>query len=136
MLAAYSALAQAQIEGHGGVVEKFIGDAVVGVFGVPAAHEDDAERAVRAGLRIVEAAEDCEAVAGEPLRLRVGINTGEALVRLGSARGRERGSWSATRSTPPPGSSPWRRRWGSRSGWRRSRRPRRCSSTRSWNRQC
>ena len=45
----------AQIEAHGGVVEKFIGDAVVGVFGVPAAHEDDPERAVRAAFRIVEA---------------------------------------------------------------------------------
>ena len=43
------------IESHGGTVEKFIGDAVVGVFGVPAVHEDDPERAVRAGLRIVEA---------------------------------------------------------------------------------
>ena len=64
------------------VVQKFIGDAVVGVFGVPAAHEDDPERAVRAGLRIVEAAEELEAVGGAPLRLRVGINTGEALVRL------------------------------------------------------
>ncbi len=47
-----------QIEAHGGVVEKFIGDAVVGVFGVPAAHEDDPERAVRAGLRICEDAEE------------------------------------------------------------------------------
>ena len=83
VLAAYSAVARVQIESHGGVVEKFIGDAVVGVFGVPAAHEDDPERAVRAGLRIVEAAGDLEAVGGAPLRLRVGINTGEALVRLG-----------------------------------------------------
>jgi hypothetical protein len=52
------------------VVEKFIGDAVVGVFGVPAAHEDDPERAVRAGLRIVEEAEGLRAVGGTPLRLR------------------------------------------------------------------
>jgi class 3 adenylate cyclase/tetratricopeptide (TPR) repeat protein len=82
MLDAYSAMARSQIESHGGIVQKFIGDAVVGVFGVPAAHEDDPERAVRAGLRILEAAEELEAVGGEPLRLRVGINTGEALVRL------------------------------------------------------
>jgi class 3 adenylate cyclase/tetratricopeptide (TPR) repeat protein len=87
MLAAYSAMARMQIEGHGGVVEKFIGDAVVGVFGVPAAHEDDPERAVRAALRMVEAAEDLVAVGGEPLRLRVGVNTGEALVRLGVSPG-------------------------------------------------
>ncbi len=83
MLEAYSSMARTEIEHHGGVVQKFIGDAVVGVFGVPAAHEDDPERAVRAGLRIVEAAEELESIGGAPLRLRVGINTGEALVRLG-----------------------------------------------------
>jgi class 3 adenylate cyclase len=83
MLSAYSQTARAQIESHGGVVEKFIGDAVVGIFGVPVAHEDDPERAVRAGLRIVEEAQELEALAGAPLRLRVGVNTGEALVRLG-----------------------------------------------------
>ena len=87
MLASYFATARAQIEAHGGVVEKFIGDAVVGVFGAPAAHEDDPERAVRAGLRIAEDAEELEAVGGVPLRLRVGINTGEALVRLGITPG-------------------------------------------------
>jgi class 3 adenylate cyclase/tetratricopeptide (TPR) repeat protein len=85
MLSAYSAMARARIEGHGGVMEKFIGDAVVGVFGVPVAHEDDPERAVRAGLRIVEGAEELAALGGAPLRLRVGINTGEALVRLGAS---------------------------------------------------
>ena len=83
MLAAYFAMAKAQIESHGGVVEKFIGDAVVGVFGVPAAHEDDPERAVRAGLRICEDAEDLVPIGGNTVRLRVGVNTGEALVRLG-----------------------------------------------------
>jgi len=87
MLSAYAAMARAQIEAHGGVVEKFIGDAVVGIFGVPAAHEDDPERAVRAGLRIVEDAGELEAVGGAPLRLRVGIDTGEALVRLGVGAG-------------------------------------------------
>ena len=52
-LRAYYTLARAIIERFGGVVEKFIGDAVVGLFGVPAAHEDDAERAVRAALELV-----------------------------------------------------------------------------------
>src|SRR5207244_7948824 len=85
MLAAYFAMARGRIESHGGVVQKFIGDAVVGIFGVPAAHEDDPERAVRAGLRIAAGAEDLSAVGGAPLLLRVGINTGEALVRLGVA---------------------------------------------------
>jgi predicted ATPase len=69
------------------VVEKFIGDAILGVFGVPAAHEDDPERAVRAGLRICEDAADLVTLGGTPLRLRVGINTGEVLVRLGVAPG-------------------------------------------------
>ena len=87
MLSAYAAMARTEIELHGGVVEKFIGDAVVGIFGIPAAHEDDPERAVRAGLRICESAEDLEAVGGTPLRLRVGVNTGETLVRLGIAPG-------------------------------------------------
>jgi class 3 adenylate cyclase len=87
MLAAYSAMARSAIESYGGVVEKFIGDAVLGVFGVPAAHEDDPERAVRAGLRIVEEAQGLRAVGGAPLRVRVGINTGEALVLLGLAPG-------------------------------------------------
>jgi class 3 adenylate cyclase/tetratricopeptide (TPR) repeat protein len=87
MLTAYFAVARTQIEAHGGVVEKFIGDAVVGVFGVPAAHEDDPERAVRAALRICEDAEGLATPGGAPLRLRVGINTGEALVRLGIVPG-------------------------------------------------
>jgi class 3 adenylate cyclase/tetratricopeptide (TPR) repeat protein len=87
MLNAYFAMARHVIESFGGVVEKFIGDAVVGVFGVPAAHEDDPERAVRAGLRIVEEVERLLAVDGSPLRLRVGVNTGEALVRLGVVPG-------------------------------------------------
>jgi class 3 adenylate cyclase len=46
------------VEGFGGAVEKFIGDAVMAVFGAPLAHEDDPERAVRAGLRILEAIAD------------------------------------------------------------------------------
>jgi class 3 adenylate cyclase len=66
MLGAYFAMARAQIESHCYVVEKFIGDAVVGVLGLPAAHEDDPERAVRAALRIAEDAESLEAVGGSP----------------------------------------------------------------------
>ena len=87
LLARYFALARAQIEAHGGVVEKYIGDAVVGVFGVPAAHEDDAERGVRAGLRIVEGVEDLTRPDGQPLQVRVGVNTGPALVRLNVVSG-------------------------------------------------
>ena len=87
MLTAYFTMARHQVDSHGGVVEKFIGDAILGVFGVPAAHEDDPERAVRAALRICEEAAELQTLGGSPLRLRVGINTGEVLVRLGVAPG-------------------------------------------------
>ena len=74
-----------EIERYGGTVEKFIGDAVMAVFGAPIAHEDDAERAVRAGLRILEAIEELnEADPALSLQVRIGINTGEAVVALGA----------------------------------------------------
>jgi class 3 adenylate cyclase/tetratricopeptide (TPR) repeat protein len=81
----YHARLQQVIESHGGTVEKFVGDAVMAVFGAPVTHEDDAERAVRAGLRILEAIEDLNR-GDEKLQLqvRVGINTGEAVVALGA----------------------------------------------------
>src|SRR5712692_887767 len=74
-----------ELERYGGTVEKFVGDAVMAVFGAPVAHEDDAERAVRAGLRILEAISELnEAEPGLSLQVRVGINTGEAVVALGA----------------------------------------------------
>ena len=82
LLRGYHAVARAAIENHGGTVEKFIGDAVVGVFGVPVAHEDDPERAVLAGLRLIEGLAEKTRPDATPLYVRVGINTGEALVRL------------------------------------------------------
>ena len=84
LLGSYLELARRAIEAHGGTVEKYIGDAVVGVFGVPVAHEDDPERAVRAGLHVVEGLRQSGLARpdGSPLQARVGINTGEALVRL------------------------------------------------------
>jgi class 3 adenylate cyclase/tetratricopeptide (TPR) repeat protein len=82
VLGRYHAVARKVIEAHGGTVEKFIGDAVVGVFGVPAVHEDDPERAVRAGLRLIEAIEGMKRPDGTSLQARVGVNTGEALARL------------------------------------------------------
>jgi class 3 adenylate cyclase/tetratricopeptide (TPR) repeat protein len=82
MLAAYEAMARAEIERHGGTVEKFIGDAVVGVFGIPTAHEDDPVRAVRAALAITAGAANLRQPDGSALRLRVGINTGEVLAQL------------------------------------------------------
>src|SRR3954454_3126069 len=73
------------IERYGGTVEKFIGDAVMAVWGVPTAHEDDAERSVRAGLELVNAV----TVLGEELHLdglamRVGIVTGQVAVTVGA----------------------------------------------------
>jgi predicted ATPase/class 3 adenylate cyclase len=59
---------------HGGIVEKFAGDAVLAAFGVAQAHEDDAERAVRAGIAILEVVKDLE------LEARVGIESGEVVV--------------------------------------------------------
>ena len=83
ILAPYHERLRHELERHGGSVEKFIGDAVVGVFGAPVAHEDDAERAVRAALAIQTAiAELNEADASLQLEVRIGVNTGEALVSL------------------------------------------------------
>jgi class 3 adenylate cyclase/tetratricopeptide (TPR) repeat protein len=71
------------VERHGGTVEKFIGDAVMAVFGLPRAHEDDALRAVRAALDMQRAVERMNASLAErqvpDLRIRIGINTGEVV---------------------------------------------------------
>src|SRR5205823_49421 len=81
----YHARLRQEIESYGGTVEKFVGDAVMAAFGAPVAHEDDAERAVRAGLRILEAiAELNEADHDLDLQVRVGVNTGEAVVAVGA----------------------------------------------------
>ena len=83
VLAPYHTRLRQELERHGGTVEKFIGDAVVAVFGAPVAHEDDPERAVRAALAIQEAiAEMNEADPELALEIRIGVNTGEALVAL------------------------------------------------------
>ncbi len=83
ILAPYHDRLRRELERHGGNVEKFIGDAVVGVFGAPVAHEDDPERAVRSALAIQSAiAELNEADPALELEVRIGVNTGEALVSL------------------------------------------------------
>jgi class 3 adenylate cyclase/tetratricopeptide (TPR) repeat protein len=79
----YHELLRTEIQRYGGTVEKFIGDAVMAVFGAPVAHEDDAERAVRVGLRILDAIDDLNAEhEGMDLHVRIGINTGEGIVAL------------------------------------------------------
>src|SRR5204862_6847752 len=79
----YEAL-RSVVERHGGTVEKFIGDAVMAVFGIPKLREDDALRAVRAASEIGEALDGLNAelakTGASPVRVRVGINTGEVVV--------------------------------------------------------
>ena len=75
LMTRYFAIARSVIERHGGTVEKFIGDAVMAVFGVPLVHEDDALRAVRAGAELRVAIRDL----GAGLEIRVGVNTGEVI---------------------------------------------------------
>jgi class 3 adenylate cyclase len=88
-LSPYFARVRRELESRGGTVEKFIGDAVVAVFGAPEAHEDDPERAVRSALAIRAAIDELnEADAWLDLRIRIGVATGESLVTLGAeARG-------------------------------------------------
>jgi class 3 adenylate cyclase/tetratricopeptide (TPR) repeat protein len=76
----YFAMASEVIGRYGGTVEKFIGDAVMAVWGTPTAHEDDAERAVRAALDLVDAV----GTLGDGIQARAGILTGEAAVTIGA----------------------------------------------------
>ena len=85
-------LVNAEVERYGGVTEKFVGDAILAVFGIPQAHEDDAERAVRAAIAIRDSfggfAERVGAQHGGEVGLRIGVNTGEVIAgREAAARG-------------------------------------------------
>src|ERR671923_321291 len=77
ILRPYHERLRSELERFGGTVEKFIGDAVMALFGAPTAHEDDPERAVRAALAIRDWATE-----EGGLQVRIGITTGEALVAL------------------------------------------------------
>src|SRR5262245_1253497 len=87
----YDAL-RAPLELHGGIVEKFIGDAVMAVFGIPVAHDDDALRALRAAadmrVALAELNEELERDFGVTIAIRTGVNTG--LVVAGEHRTRRR----------------------------------------------
>ncbi|MGO9180121.1 MAG: adenylate/guanylate cyclase domain-containing protein [Candidatus Limnocylindrales bacterium] len=80
LLSRYFELARDVIERYGGTVEKFIGDAVMAVWGAPTAREDDAERAVRAGLELLDAVK----ALGASIQARAGVLTGEAAVTIGA----------------------------------------------------
>ena len=92
IIGAYHKCCASLIAANGGFVAKYMGDGVLAYFGYPQAHEHDAERAVRAGLAIVEAAPKLQTVAGA-LHVRVGIATGIVVVGdlLGSGEAQERG---------------------------------------------
>src|ERR1700686_4872267 len=79
VLAPYWERLRAELEGVGGTVGKFIGDAVIGPFGAPVSHADDPERAVRAALAIRDWARE-----EDDLQVRIAVTTGEALVLLGA----------------------------------------------------
>ncbi len=86
ILTPYHGTVRDELESFGGVVEKFVGDAVMAVFGAPTAHGDDPERAVRAALAVRDAVASLNAEQPElELRIRGAVNTGEAVVTL-SAR--------------------------------------------------
>jgi len=85
LLSRYFDSARELISRYGGTVEKFIGDAVMAVWGTPVAHEDDAERAVRAALELTDAIAALGTGIGAPdLRLRAGVLSGEAAVNIGA----------------------------------------------------
>jgi class 3 adenylate cyclase/tetratricopeptide (TPR) repeat protein len=90
VLTAYFTAMAHEIERHGGTVQKFIGDAIVAVFGVPVAHEDDPERAVRAAIamhaRMPALNAELKATRGVELMMRIGVNTGEVVTATGIDR--------------------------------------------------
>ena len=105
----YFALARERIGRYGGTIEKFIGDAVMAVWGTPVAHEDDAERAVRAALDLVDAVGGLRAPDGSTIAVRGAVLTGEAAVAIGAdgqamVAGDLVNTASRLQSVAPPGS--------------------------------
>ena len=106
-LTTYFDLARTIVERYGGTIEKFIGDAVMAVWGTPTTHEDDAERAVRAALEIVDGVPGLGD--GRGVQARAGVLTGQAAVTIGaSGQGMVAGDLvntaSRLQSVAPPGS--------------------------------
>ena len=92
-ICAYQRCCAKLVERNGGFVAKYMGDGMLAYFGYPQAHEDDAERAVQAGLAIVETIPELVTAAGSPLQVRVGIATGLVVVGdlIGTGEAQERG---------------------------------------------
>src|SRR5713226_159028 len=93
VISAYQKCVAETVGRFGGFVAKYMGDGVLVYFGYPQAHEDDAERAVRAGLALVEAVPKLPTTAGSPLQVRIGIATGLVVVGdlVGSGEAQARG---------------------------------------------
>ncbi len=103
LLSRYFDICSRLIDLYGGTVEKFIGDAVMAVWGTPTATEDDAERAVRAALDLVAAVSALGDEVGAPeLRARAGVLTGEAAVTIGRRRPGDGGRRSREHGVPHP----------------------------------
>jgi class 3 adenylate cyclase len=86
LLGRYFAIAQEVVSQHGGTLEKFIGDAVMAVFGLPTAHDDDAARAAAAALALRDRVR-ADPELGDRLPIRLGLSTGEVVAAMGSAGG-------------------------------------------------
>ena len=116
VISAYQKCVAATVQRFGGFVAKYMGDGVLIYFGYPEAHEDDAERAVRAGLELVAAVGAL--TASTPLQTRVGIATGLVVVGdlIGSGDAQERG---IVGETPEPSGAAARARRAEHSGYRR-----------------
>ena len=104
----YFTIAREQIGRYGGTIEKFIGDAVMAVWGTPVAHEDDAERAVRAAVDLLDAVHHLQTPDGSPLEARAAVMTGEAAVTVspegqGMVAGDLVNTASRLQSVAPPG---------------------------------
>jgi class 3 adenylate cyclase/tetratricopeptide (TPR) repeat protein len=93
LLRAYQSKVSDVVRGFGGYISKFLGDGVLVYFGYPQAHEDDSERAIRAGLSLARGIGQLNKAGGEPLNVRVGIATGLVVVGelIGSGEAQERG---------------------------------------------
>ena len=109
LLSCYFACAQAIVSNYGGTVEKFIGDAVMAIWGAPVANEDDAERSVRAALDIVASVANLGAESGVALLARAGVVTGKVAITIGKVSegmviGDTVNAASRVQSVAPPGS--------------------------------